>query len=538
MKKVFAAVLLLLLFYSAGLAQPAITGQKTIGGNSFDGFKVDVTVTRDGGLVVGGSSTSNKSGEKTQNFRGSTDCWVLKLKGGKIQWDRTFGGNITENFKAVIQTSDGGYALIGESDSYISVEKDEYSRGDLDYWLVKLDKDGNIQWNKTIGGFGRELIDNIVQTADGGFILAGTSDSYPAYEKTGFPRGATDYWVVKVDRNGQVLWDKTIGGSAFEFCTGLALTRDGGMIINGFSESNISGEKTENSRGGFDYWVVKLDKQGNIQWDKTIGGDGTDLNRGIYQNVDGSYVINGMSNSNISGEKSEMSRGFFDYWTVMLDKNGHLLRDKTIGGSGDDIEVWSIEKTSDGGYVFGGASNSNISGEKSEASRGDFDYWVVKLRADLSLEWEKTIGGNNFDVVHSVREVKKDQYVIAGMSLSFISGDKTEDSRGDFDYWLVWLEDKHSNGHSPHENTEGSPLVIHEDTDKSGFALYPNPTKNTVYINLKTGANFTMSDMSGKIIREWTMNGNGVIDISGLVSGTYLIKNKGTGESKKIMVTH
>ena len=204
--------MLLLAISMNSISQLVIQKQKDIGGSAYDELH-GVYVTRDGGLIAGGISYSNKSGDKTQNIRGNSDYWVVKMdKTGKIQWDKTIGGNGSDNLKSVIQTSDGGYALVGESDSYISVEKSEDSRGGFDYWLVKLDSLGNIQWDKTIGGGATELIDNLVQTSDGGFILAGSSDSYASGEKSEFSRGSLDMWVVKLNKYGTKIWDKTIGG--------------------------------------------------------------------------------------------------------------------------------------------------------------------------------------------------------------------------------------------------------------------------------------------------------------------------------------
>ena len=349
--------------------------------------------------------------------------------------------------KSIIETSDGGYALIGESNSPISVEKDEDSRGSADYWFVKLDNKGNVEWNKTIGGTGHNYADNIVQTKDGGYVIMGSSDSFQSFEKSENSHGVFDYWVVRVDKKGNILWDKTLGGDNFEFGSPIELTSDGGMLVGGFSSSNISFEKTENSRGDYDYWVVKLDKYGHVQWDKTIGGSGGDFCRGIQQTNNGGYVLAGFSNSNISGEKSENSRGGQDYWVVKLNSVGQLLKQKTIGGNADDNDVWNLEKTKDGGFIFGSGSLSGISGEKSEDSRGDYDYWVVKIDRDLNLQWDKTIGGAAYDALFSIREVEENEYVLGGVSWSDVSGDKTGSSRGLADYWIVWLKDRKRDDH-------------------------------------------------------------------------------------------
>jgi len=539
MKLKILCIILLANFVCIGsFAQPVIQAQKVLGGNNTDGFKVSLAVLENGGLVVGGASYSNKSGEKTQNIRGSNDYWIIKMNdNGKIDWDKTIGGMFDDNFKAVIQTSDGGYALIGESSSITSVEKDEDSRGSTDYWIVKLDKKGNIQWNKTIGGSGTEYIDNIVQTGDDGYILAGSSDSYRSGEKSEDSRGFFDYWVVKLDKNGNIQWDKTIGGNDNEFLSGVELTSDGGVALSGFSISNISGEKTENSRGDFDNWIVKLSKEGHIEWDKTIGGNGGEFGRGIKQTSDGGYLICGISNSNISWEKTEDSRGFFDYWIVKLDKTGKFEKDKTIGGSGDDTEVWCLEKTSDGGYIFGGTSNSNISGEKTEDSRGDYDYWIVKLDRDLNIQWDKTIGGYGYDALYAIKEVRKNYFAAGGLSWSDVGGDKTQSSRGFADYWVVWLDGSghHDNEHKNIIADTRKPEVRESKIEKV-FALYPIPARNLVNVHINGSATFTLTDQSGKIILNKLINTNGSINVSSFTAGTYYLKNNITQEIKKIIV--
>jgi hypothetical protein len=519
-------------------AQPSIQTQKVIGANNYDELR-SMYVTKDGGMIVLGQSYSNKSGEKTQNIRGENDYWIVKLdKHQRIEWDRTLGGIGSEIAKSVIQTTDGGYALVGESSSYTSVEKDEDGRGSSDLWFVKLDRYGNIQWNKTIGGNGTDLVDNVVQTNDGGYVLVGSSDSYRSFEKSEDSRGVFDFWVVKLDKKGNIQWDKTLGGYDYEFGSGVDLTSDGGIIVSGFSQSNMSGEKTENSRGGFDYWVVKLDMNGNKQWDKTIGGDGGDFCRGVKETADG-YLLSGNSNSNISGEKTENGRGGYDQWIVKIDKNGQVQKDKTIGGDGDDADSWNLEKTSDGGFIFGCGSTSNISGEKTENSRGLTDYWVIKLDAQLNIEWDKTIGGDSWDGVFSVKEVEKNLYAVGGVSLSGVSGDKNEPSRGNGDYWIVWLSDKNKvtkNDVNENQSTFKS-TQANEVAEKAIFAVYPNPARSTVNIQLKGKAIITLTDQLGKTILTKQIENTGSISVSSLPKGIYYIKSNQSADVQKVVVT-
>ena len=158
-------------------------------------------------------------------------------------------------------------------------------------------------------------------------------------------------------------WQNTIGGGGNDRLFSMQQTFDGGYILGGFSNSNISGDKTENSNGSYDYWVVKTDILGNIQWQNNIGGSGLDNLFSIQQTFDGGYILGGFSNSNISGDKTENSSGSFDYWIIKLDITGNIQWQNTIGGRGDD-KLYSLQQTSDGGYILGGNSTSGLSGNK------------------------------------------------------------------------------------------------------------------------------------------------------------------------------
>ncbi|MDQ3049879.1 MAG: hypothetical protein M3Q95_03225 [Bacteroidota bacterium] len=232
---------------------------------------------------------------------------------------------------------------------------------------------------------------SIAQTSDGGYICGGLS--------------LADYWVVKLDALGNIQWQNTIGGNNIDWLYSIIPTSDGGYICGGYSDSNISGDKTENCQGIRDYWVVKLDSEGNIQWQNTIGGSLYDELMSIAQTTDGGYICGGWSNSNISGDKTENSEGWVDFWVIKLDSAVNIQWQNTIGGSGQD-ELYSIAQTSDGGYICGGLSSSNISGDKTENSQGSADYWVVKLDALGNIQWQNTIGGSKliiYILLHKLR---------------------------------------------------------------------------------------------------------------------------------------
>ena len=227
-------------------------------------------------------------------------------------WDKTFGGTQSDELTTLQQTSDGGYILGGVSDSGISSDKSQVHKGIFDYWVVKLDASGIKTWDKTIGGSADEELYSIKQTTDGGYILGGLSNSGISGDKSQASKGGGDYWIVKLDASGNKLWDKTIGGISWDNFTAIQQTSDGGFILGGYSESGVSGDKTQASKGMEDYWVVKLDASGNKIWDKTFGGNNQDRLFSLQQTADGDYILGGWSNSGISGDKTQASKGFED----------------------------------------------------------------------------------------------------------------------------------------------------------------------------------------------------------------------------------
>jgi len=239
---------------------------------------------------------------------------------------------------SLIQTSDGGYAIAGATNSF--------GAGNGDVYVVKLDANGKLQWTKTIGGPGDEIGFSLIQTSDGGYAIAGSTFSFGA--------GDEDVYVVKLDANGNLQWTKTIGGPKREWGSSLIQTADGGYAI--------AGTTTSFGAGGEDVYVIKLDASGNLQWTKTIGGKKEDAGISLIQTSDGGYAIAGYTKS--------FGAGGEDVYVVKLDADGKLQWTKTIGGENDD-RGFSIIQTSDDGYAIAGSTTSF-------GARGR-DVYVIKL---------------------------------------------------------------------------------------------------------------------------------------------------------------
>ncbi len=402
--------------------------------------------TSDGNYLNVSRSSSGISGNKTSSSRGGIDYWIIKHdKDGNILWQKRYGGDADDVPTSMDNTTDGGYIIGGYSLSSISGDKTGASKGGEDYWIIKLNSSGNIQWQRTFGGTSNDNLTGIIQTSDGGYLVSGHSYSGISGDKTSTSFGQSDYWVLKLNASGNIVWQRIYGGSDPDIIPILIGLANGDYFMFGYSYSSISGNKTENNIGSSDYWAVRINSTGSIVWQKNIGGSGIDLiSRGNtpYETSSGNILIQGYSSSNSGGDKSENSRGASDMWVIKLDgTTGALLKEKTIGGTGYDAPG-SIKELPSGNFMLLGTSASNISGEKSESSKGSSDVWILEVDTDLNVLWDKTIGGTGGDGGRDfIYDVQDNSYQIFGYSSSGISGDKTVNSYGGNDAWTFRLKE-------------------------------------------------------------------------------------------------
>lgn len=437
-------VIILLFTFSNCIAQPGIEWQKTFGGSNIDSFKKAMVLND--GYLLSGQSQSNISGDKTVNgFGGVRHGWIVKTDlNGIVVWQKAYGGTGGETNYDVLKTDDNGFLISNTSSSNISGNKTENSRGEGDYWLIKTDELGIIEWQKTIGGSGLEFDMMAIPCMDGGYFVGGSSRSPISGEKTenvrGFSTLNADFWVLKLDENRNIEWQRTIGGEDEDLFKTVCQTNEGGFLIAGRSRSNIGFEKSENSRGNsHDFWILKLSPQGDIEWQKTIGSTDTDLLSDMLITPENDILIGGTSAGLISGDKTVESNGLSDFWVLKLTNLGEIVWQKSIGGN-DQESLFRISKTIDGNFLLSGSSNSSISGDKTSNSRGLSDYWVVLIDTDGNIIGQKTIGGSDNETGTNAINTPDGEYFVAGSTFSGISGDKTEASRGQSDYWVLKLE--------------------------------------------------------------------------------------------------
>jgi len=360
-----------------GTGAPGVN--RTYGGTNTD-VANSVVQTSDGGYALAGYTSSYGAGGQ--------DMWLVKTdSAGNHLWNKTYGGTEYDGAYSLVQTSDGGYALGGYTGSF--------GAGYRDMWLVKTDGGGNMLWNKTYGGTDYDEAYSLAQTSDGGYALAGY---------TYFSSGDTDFYLTKTDGAGNLLWNKTYGGTLDDVAWSMVQASDGGYALAGWTHSF--------GAGYYDMWLVKTDGAGNKQWNRTYGGTNNDGAWSVVQTDDGGYALAGFTDS--------LGAGLSDMWLVKTDGTGNMQWGRTYGGTGYE-EARSVVKTIDGGYALGGFTGS--------FGVGDYDMWLVRTDGFGNMFWSRAFGGTGSDGIRSVVQTSNGGYALAGYTYSF--------GVGDSDMWLI-----------------------------------------------------------------------------------------------------
>ena len=390
-----------------------VTFVKTLGGSKNDSAQ-SVIATMDGGYAILGF-TQSMDGDITDKQNESFDYWVLKFNAAdELEWQKTYGGSEDERGRDIIQTLDGGYAIIGFSFSNDGDVTD--NSGLQDYWLAKLDANGNITWQKSFGYQGADSGISVIQTNDQGYIVSGILDVTASGGLGNSSRSENrhaggDYWVLKLNSTGDIEWSKYFGGNATDTPEGIVQTDDNGFIIAGGSDSEDT--DISNNNGSYDFWVVRISASGNLVWEKSFGGDQIDEARAIVKSGDGNYIIAGDTRSNDNDISN--NNGAADLWLIKISPNGDLLWEKTIGGTSFDV-ARAIVKSQDNGFLLAGSSRSDDI-DVSE-NNGQNDAWVLKVDANGNLQWETTIGGSDIDFAYSLTELNDNSIIAVGDSTS------------------------------------------------------------------------------------------------------------------------
>lgn len=374
-------------------------------------------------------------------YHGLGDCWIIKFDAANnVQWKKTYGGTYNEDATSIVATQDGGYVVAGYTNSSdgdivgTGYHPSGTTSATVDYFVFKIDSVGNIVWKKCFGGTDDELASSIIQTKDKGFLIAGFSlsmDGDVTDHRFMFPYLEADYWVVKLDSLGNKMWAKSYGGYAADAAKALAETANGDIYIAG--TSNSASVDVTNNNGKGDYWLVKINASGNIIWQKNFGGTNSDDLTCVLATTDGGCVVSGTTwstNGDVTG-----NHGSTDIWVLKLDSSGNVIWKKCYGGSGGE-EGMSIQYNfNKSGYIIIGSTTS--SDGDVNGLNGLADVWIVSFDTVGNILWKNCYGGSSFDNGTAITTTNDDGYCFIGKSLS--SDIDLTANYGDTDWWVVKL---------------------------------------------------------------------------------------------------
>lgn len=375
-----------LAFCAVSTAVPTVAGVSTGWSKTYGGAAGDTGTyfvqTNDGGYAIAGYTSSFGAGGR--------DAWLVKTdSAGNMQWYKTYGTTGDDYAYSLAKTADGGYALFG-----YTVPGGLFT-GVSDYWLIKTDAAGNVQWNKTYGApTTSEYLTHGIRTADGGYAMVGYNGTVVSGPQI------SSIWLVKVDSAGNMEWNKTYGGKENNVGFNVIQAGDGGYVIAGITNSS--------GASGYDAWLIKTDSSGKLEWNKTYGGTLYETWYSVVQTVDGGYAAVGATNSS--------GAGGMDLWLGKIDSAGNMQWNKTFGGTGTEYGS-SIALTSDGGYVIGGYTDS--------FGAGNTDVWMIKTDSYGNAQWTRTFGGSAADgalTPHGIAQTADGGYVITSYEYSFGAG--------------------------------------------------------------------------------------------------------------------
>jgi hypothetical protein len=425
------------------------------------------------------------------------DYWIVKLdKNGVVQWQKTYGGEYADLLRSMEQTKDGGYILGGYSNSPQSGEKTDANTGIGDYWIVKIDDIGGIEWQKTYGGSGDNELYVIHQTNDGGYIAGGNSNSTtPLTAMGGNVRSGTDFWVLKMDENGDVLWSQTYDFGKVDILTSLVENKDHTYLIGGYAqnESDNSLEKgiKKDEEGINDYIALKIDVKGAVLWDKTVGSNGEDILRKLIETRDGGYLLAGTSNAQSNANTPNKLANKLDNGVP----NEQLQKaTSTVNDAIDDASNTVKDKLTNGIDKI----NDAISKETDSRVKFGINSPVAGLNLPSLGSGNSSNGPNSSNTqLEKKLPASKDKFT----------------SFGSNDFWVVKLKDK------------TKPKVIKVDIE-----AIPNPA--TTFTNVIIGYEFesgtaTVVDMAGHIVQQFSITSRTVpVNLSPYPNGVYIVNIK------------
>jgi len=505
MKKLYMGILMVCT--TAVLYSQEVVWQKDIKSNTQD-FLSQVTTTIDQQYLVTGSSIQGnklQTGSSKQN--NGYDFHLIKLnQQGEEVWEKYFSGQNHDFLSATVATQEGGFLLAGTSYSGKGLDKKEDSKGGSDIWLIRLNEFGDELWQKTIGSNADEEARSVIQTTDLGFFVAGNvQNSTKGY-------GSKDVVIVRLDKNGKELSQLILGGKGLDEVEKMIPTKDGGALLGMYSRSNAGGSKKTENFGEGDYWIIKLNKEGKVEWEKNFGGKGDDHLRTLALTSAG-FLIGGESRSERSGNKTVGIEEGTDVWLISLNERGDEIWQKSYNFKNRDVLMGmsvlhgSDDKTSKG-ILLGGYTQA-----EGRIESDDEKFWMLYLDENGNEQWRKHVKGESSKKEERLSDIKLNRdgsIILAGTSAEEL---------GKENWKIVKLGDK-----------QIDQLIVKQD-----IKIYPNPVSDYAYVEigfegLREGAfeaEINLYDMSGRQLQSLkTKNKVTKINTQSLIQGAYLVTVK------------
>ena len=383
----------------------------TMGGSKNDVYK-SIANTTDGGYVILGY-TQSKDGDISTKLTEDFDFWVLKFSADNtLLWSKTFGGSKDDRGEDIITTKDGGFALLGYSQS---TDNDVTSNaGSKDFWVLKLTSSGTLSWQKNFGFLGSDYGTTLLETNDNGYLITGvldvTASNGQGNSRSTQRHAGGDIWAIKLNNSGVLEWSKYYGGSFTDIPLGVVKTIDNGFIIAGSSDS--ADRDITNNKGGYDFWILKIEANGTVVWGKNFGGSEIDEASAITQTNDGNFIVVGDTRS--SDKDVSNNNGAADLWMLKISQEGILIWEKTFGGTSFDVGR-SISRTQDNGFIISGSSRSL---DANFNNQGQNDALIIKVDSEGNIVWQETVGGREIDFLYDAVELNNKTVIAVGESNS------------------------------------------------------------------------------------------------------------------------
>jgi hypothetical protein len=507
---------ILLVITSGAYAQPQyVSWVQCYGGAGYDAFQ-SVKPTADGGFIAVGYTDSNDTLIKPRHA--GAEVYVVKTdSNGNKQWYNTYGGSDDDFGYDIIQTVDGGYIFVGGT---YSDDGDVIgNHGGEDVWVVKIDSGGTIQWQSCFGGTSADEAHAITQSTDGYYYIAGFTSSTDGDITQSF--GDDDFWLLKIDISGLLVWEQSYGGSGNDDANAVAATPDSGCIMAGSSSSDNNGEVTRNHNSE-DFWTVKVNSSGILQHENCYGSYFTDFATGVAVASDGNYVVCGSDNytqGDASSGDVTVNYGGQDFWVIKLNDTLGLVWQQSYGGDSDDVANSIVSNADGSSYILGYTVSSD--GDEIVGEHGKTDAWFIWIDSlGNFLEQPICIGDTGNDFGNSVCVAQGGDVIVGGTSNS--NAGYLATNHGDYDGFITRLSNIPSSIYTP---------ALHAEA-----VVYPNPTSDFLSVKLFNtttikSVQLQLLDVTGRTMFEQTgQSGSSYyynhIDISSLPAGIYFLSLK------------